>query len=257
LNVAITPDDTRYVDDYLIPFINGNSNSLASFGAYVDLNFMCRTGYTPENPSGYEGALQNWEVSLGGALGMGNVLKGTQPRTLFGGPGDPRSGLAGQPPPKEPGANQPGAAPWPQYPFRGLASTYDSGSDHYEQDGINQDMYFNPQNPWAFSNPIYMRDLPFDPTGANAQDVLVDEGTDGYDNDSANPISMPTVHIPSITPVSAGKSYYGVSGVDDATEKEAPPPYKAALRGVQIKIRTFEPDSRQIVEVSIVQDFLP
>jgi len=63
-------------------------------------------------------------------------------------------------------------------------------------------------------------------------DRLVDQGTDGFDND-------------------------GDSIVDDADEQEAPPPYAVPLRGIQIKIRAFEPDSRQIREVTIVQEFLP
>jgi hypothetical protein len=45
--------------------------------------------------------------------------------------------------------------------------------------------------------------------------------------------------------------------VDDIDEQEAPPPYPAPLRGIQVKIRVFEPDSKQIREVTIVQDFLP
>lgn len=265
LNVAITPDDTRYVDDYLVKFINGSLESwksLASFGTYVDLNYMCRSGYSPSNPNGYEGALLAWEANLGQALGMGNVLRGTQPRTLFGGAGDPRSGLAGQPPYIESGIPLPqmpyrtvsGGVPWAQ---NGIAAVYDSSSDHYEQDGINQDMYFDPTNPWVFSNPIYMLNMPFDPNASNAIDTLIDEGTDGYDNDSVDPINRPTVNRGSITPITAGQAYYGESGVDDATEKEAPPPYPYALRGIQIKIRSFEPDSRQIIEVTVVQDFLP
>ncbi len=49
----------------------------------------------------------------------------------------------------------------------------------------------------------------------------------------------------------------GVPGiVDDALEQEAPPPYAVPLRGIRIKIRVFEPDTRQIREVTIVQDFL-
>jgi hypothetical protein len=36
-----------------------------------------------------------------------------------------------------------------------------------------------------------------------------------------------------------------------------PPPYAAPLRGIQVKIRIFEPDSRQIREVTVEQDFLP
>ena len=44
--------------------------------------------------------------------------------------------------------------------------------------------------------------------------------------------------------------------VDDATESVTAPPYPVQLRGIQVKIRVFEPDSRQIREVTVVQDFL-
>lgn len=60
---------------------------------------------------------------------------------------------------------------------------------------------------------------------------LVDEGTNGFDDD-------------------------GIGGVDDELEKEAPPPYPVPLRGIQVKIRVFEPGTRQIREVTVVQDFV-
>jgi len=57
----------------------------------------------------------------------------------------------------------------------------------------------------------------------------------------------------------------GVNGFDDTNsgvvdgpnDLIAPPPYPVPLRGVQVKIRVFEPDSRQVREVTVVQDFLP
>jgi hypothetical protein len=50
----------------------------------------------------------------------------------------------------------------------------------------------------------------------------------------------------------------GANGiVDDDAEKTNPPPYSVPLRGIQVKIRVFEPDSKQIREVTVVQDFLP
>ena len=45
--------------------------------------------------------------------------------------------------------------------------------------------------------------------------------------------------------------------VDDDAEKLTRPPYPYPLRGIQVKIRTFEPDSRQILEWTVIQDFLP
>lgn len=44
--------------------------------------------------------------------------------------------------------------------------------------------------------------------------------------------------------------------VDDQDEMETQPPYNVKLRGIQIKIRVYEPDSRQVREVTVVQDFL-
>lgn len=45
--------------------------------------------------------------------------------------------------------------------------------------------------------------------------------------------------------------------VDSYDERITSPPYPVPLRGIQVKIRVFEPDSRQIREVTVVQDFLP
>jgi prepilin-type N-terminal cleavage/methylation domain-containing protein len=62
----------------------------------------------------------------------------------------------------------------------------------------------------------------------------------------------------------------GANGVDDDNDgivdndsEKSPgsanrlPPYWYPLRGIQVKIRIFEPDSKQIREVTIEQDFLP
>ena len=43
--------------------------------------------------------------------------------------------------------------------------------------------------------------------------------------------------------------------IDDIGERETVPPYPAALRGIQVKIRVFEPDSRMVREVTVSQDF--
>ena len=46
-------------------------------------------------------------------------------------------------------------------------------------------------------------------------------------------------------------------GWQHAGENLTAPPYPIPLRGIQVKIRAFEPDSRQVREVTVVQDFLP
>lgn len=48
----------------------------------------------------------------------------------------------------------------------------------------------------------------------------------------------------------------GVNGVDDPGEMDTLPPYSAALRGLRITIRVYEPGSQQIRQVTVVQDFL-
>ena len=45
-------------------------------------------------------------------------------------------------------------------------------------------------------------------------------------------------------------------GTDDITELEGPIPYPVPLKGIHVKIRVFEPDSRQIREITVVEDFL-
>jgi hypothetical protein len=49
----------------------------------------------------------------------------------------------------------------------------------------------------------------------------------------------------------------GSGVVDSVNDRYFRPPYPAPLRGIQIKVRVFEPDSRQVREVTLVQDFLP
>jgi hypothetical protein len=61
---------------------------------------------------------------------------------------------------------------------------------------------------------------------------LVDEGMNGFDDD-------------------------GDGVVDEADEYETQPPYIRPLRGIQVTIRIYEPDSRQVREVTVVQDFVP
>ena len=44
--------------------------------------------------------------------------------------------------------------------------------------------------------------------------------------------------------------------VNNANEKVVFPPYPTPLRGIQVKIRVYEPDSRQVREVTVTQSFL-
>ena len=63
-------------------------------------------------------------------------------------------------------------------------------------------------------------------------DDQIDEGTNGLDDD-------------------------GVNGVDDIGERETSPPYPVPLRGMQVKIRIYDPDTRQIREATVTRNFVP
>jgi hypothetical protein len=101
----------------------------------------------------------------------------------------------------------------------GLSRVYDTWSIHYEHDGLDQD-----------------------------GDGIADEGVDGFDSpgngldDDGNGV-IDDADDP------------GNGIVDDLYEYETSPPYPAPLHGIQVKIRTFEPDSRQVREVTVVVNF--
>ena len=99
----------------------------------------------------------------------------------------------------------------------GLTRTYDTWNFAYENDAVNQDGDVD-----VNGNP------------------LIDEGTDGFD-----------------TPEDYGSGLQVRYGADDNTERETSPPYPAPMRAVQVKLRVYEPDSRQIREVTVRQHFVP
>ncbi|QDV79960.1 PilW family protein [Botrimarina mediterranea] len=111
-------------------------------------------------------------------------------------------------------------------PLTTLYANYDTWSWHYENDGINQD-----------------RD-----SGPNGRPT-VDEGANGLDDPD------PTIAgDPRLVDNAADIALYGP---DDFAERETRPPYDAALRGLQVSLRAYERDSRQIREVRVKESFVP
>ncbi len=115
----------------------------------------------------------------------------------------------------------------PTHLLRRPPVVYDTWSLHYEYDGLNQDQdYYD-----------------------NGTTFSIDEGTNGLDDaittgggnllwvDHSNDIPL--------------------NGVDDLGERETSPPYDVPLRGIQVKIRMYEPDTRQVREVSVTASYVP
>lgn len=72
-------------------------------------------------------------------------------------------------------------------------------------------------------------------------DSLIDEGTNGFDDLAVYPDNPAAVRL----------------GVDDPAERETSPPYPVPLRAVQVKLRVYEADSKQMREVTVRQHFVP
>lgn len=167
---------------------SGGSAAPVAYGSFVDLNYMCLLGRRPG--SGVNLHYPNYTPPAGA------------PEPDFHWRGHWRSKLQGVAPSTSFGVN-PNLGNQTTQPRQYIAAVYDTGSSHYEADGLDQD-----------------------------GDGTTDEGANGVDDD-------------------------GRSGIDDLDEREAPPPYAAQLRGIQIRIRVFEPDTQEIREVTVVQDFVP
>jgi len=126
----------------------------------------------------------------------------------------------------------------------GVPSTF-SGPPH-PKSGLSSHPKFPalrlPSGPWRPPFPGDLRtkqyvydtwSLDYEFDGINQdQDNLFDEGTNGLDDDGKN-------------------------GVDDLNERETSPPYPSPLRGIQIIIRTLDPDSRQVRQITVTSDFTP
>lgn len=83
-------------------------------------------------------------------------------------------------------------------------AVYDTWSTHYERNGIDDD-----------------------------GDGLVDEGTDGLDNDPNN----------------------GNNAIDEPAEAEAPPPARERIKGLEVRIRCIEPLTRKVLQITVRQSF--
>jgi hypothetical protein len=98
-------------------------------------------------------------------------------------------------------------------------SVFDTWSFHYENNGLDED-------------------------GVNG----IDQGTNGLDE--RDPRIVPEVNV-------VDSNDIAINGPDDVGERETVPPYDKPLRGVQVLLRLYERDSRQVRQVSVNQHFVP
>jgi hypothetical protein len=99
--------------------------------------------------------------------------------------------------------------------------TYDTWSTHYEANGLNEDGR-----------------APFN-------DTVTDQGTDGLDNDNDGVFDEPASDTD------------GDGVFEDRGEAETLPPYPVPLRGIEVRIRCYEPSSRQVRQVTVRHTFVP
>ncbi len=141
----------------------------------------------------------------------------------------------------------PGSRPGPGPQFTVAANylpqTYDTWSLGYEQNGVDEDVNnIIDQGAEGLDD-----EAPFN-TAATASNMAPNGIIDDPPQVSValpqiNPTAS-TIKAPSVTLLSVG-------------ERETLAPYPFPLRGVQITIRVYEPDTRQVREVKVMQDFLP
>ncbi len=95
--------------------------------------------------------------------------------------------------------------------------TWDTWSTHYETDGINQDSFLGN-----------------------------DQGTNGLDDDFDGVVDNGPVDL-------NGDGDYSDAG---ESELETSPPYPFPLRGIEVRIRCYEPSSRQVRQMTIRHSFI-
>jgi len=127
--------------------------------------------------------------------------------------------------------------------------TYCTWSTHYERDGWDQDGGGKgTDGEWGHATLDHDNDpatpaIDWDDDGNGITNDLTERGWPGTDD-----------RVDSGT---NGFDDNGTDGVDDPGERETSPPYSVPLRGIQVKIRVWDPDSRQVRQMTVVSDFVP
>lgn len=98
------------------------------------------------------------------------------------------------------------------------ARVWDTWSTHFESDGVDQDNAYG-----------------------------IDQGTNGMDDDADGVVDEGPIDV-------NGDDLYSQPG--EAGEQETSPPYPYPLRGLEVRLRCYEPTSRQIRQITIRHSFV-
>ena len=84
----------------------------------------------------------------------------------------------------------------------------------------------------------------YEADGVDQDDVAgVDQGTNGADDQVPARLTVPLIPVDGV--------------IDDVDEWETKPPYPYPLRGIEVRIRCYEPSSRQVRQVTVRHSFVP
>jgi hypothetical protein len=167
-----------------------------------------------------------WNLTTGTLAGYGTYVD------LGWYPGYSTGGLAaGAPKALYPCRRQVGWHPRNAGVLANYPAVYDTWSFHYENDGLDQDAGMD--------------------NGAG-----VDQGTNGLDDIVPYDLDNDPTTASEI-PTDSNGNQIGINGVDDMGERETAPPYDVPLRGIQVKLRIYEPDTRNIRETTVTRNFVP
>ena len=225
---VLLPGDAGYVAA-VERFINSPTapaNQPVSFGAYADLNYFGYQSRITGTITGSSSPTARYLTALNSyrnSLSTG-VFPSRIPSPSFSGPGNPLSRMM----PTFTGTTA-DTRVWTR------PCTYDTWCSGYEYDGLDGNFQTN-TGLTPFIRPFYQR---------------IDEGSNLIDDVTE------VANLPAAPTTLTGDNPFFNGLVDDVTERDAPPPYEAPLRGLRISIRVMEPDSKQVREATVVHEFLP
>jgi hypothetical protein len=236
--VVVKPGDPGYIP--IIGRLRGHmaagtlasSNIIAIRGAYVDLNYLVQVPPSVGTP---------YYPDVAGSDMLGTVL----PIPNFHREGNVRSLAYGT---RREFVDF-------QQPYDYFPSVYDTWSLHFE--------YNRHTVNYVSENPTDANRVLVTVGNEDGDEVypyvspavaLYDEASNGVD-DPVRDLQGRVLDIYGLPiPTSTDPPLYQ-NGVDDIGERETQPPYAVPLQGIQIRIRAFEPGSRQVREVTIIQKF--